>query len=504
MTGSGRIGSEDQGVAAATGSKGNTQAVVIGCDSDRGNAMVERVVEDIARAGGNRITRPTFRRSRDHALRRGRPQEGHPATGPTPRRPPGPVEPFEPRGPWTGFARIRPEDEVETAVSPERLAEIAAGTARVPSYFNVHKKLQAILDARAKCVTKGAGIDWGLGEALAFGSLLLEGTPVRLSGQDSSRGTFAHRHAVLVDQDSGEEYAPLDHISDHQARFEVYDSLLSEAAVLGFEYGYSVADPSSLVLWEAQFGDFVNGAQVIIDQFISSAHVKWGRMSGLVMLLPHGYEGQGPEHSSARVERFLQTCAEDAMQVVNCTRPAQYFHVLRRQMRRGYRAPLVIFTPKSLLRHPKAASTLDEFTSGTFQEVIDDPIAAERAEEVRRVIACTGKVYYDLIEARAARLPGREHEVAIVRIEQLYPWPEAELAAIYGRYANAESRVWAQEEPKNMGAWTFVRDRLQAIIGDKRHLEVAGRPEAASPAVGSPRIHRAQLAQLIDEAFGEV
>ncbi len=418
-------------------------------------------------------------------------------------RPPSPVEPYEPRGPWTGFARIRPEEEVETAVSPERLAEIAAGTARVPSYFNVHKKLQAILDARAKCVSEGAGIDWGLGEALAFGSLLLEGTPVRLSGQDSSRGTFAHRHAVLVDQDSGEEYAPLDHISDHQARFEVYDSLLSEAAVLGFEYGYSVADPSSLVLWEAQFGDFVNGAQVIIDQFISSAHVKWGRMSGLVMLLPHGYEGQGPEHSSARVERFLQTCAEDAMQVVNCTRPAQYFHVLRRQMRRGYRAPLVIFTPKSLLRHPKAASNLDEFTSGTFQEVIDDPIAAERAEEVRRVVACTGKVYYDLIEARAARLPGREHEVAIVRIEQLYPWPEAELAAIYGRYPNAESRVWAQEEPKNMGAWTFVRDRLQAIIGDKRHLEVAGRPEAASPAVGSPRIHRAQLAQLIDEAFGE-
>ncbi|MCR9098076.1 MAG: 2-oxoglutarate dehydrogenase E1 component [bacterium] len=418
-------------------------------------------------------------------------------------RPPGPDEPFEPRGPWTGFSRTRPDEVVETAVPAERLAEIAAGTARVPSYFNVHKKLQAILDARAKCATDGTGIDWGLGEALAFGSLLLEGTPVRLSGQDSSRGTFAHRHAVLVDQDSGEEYAPLDHVSDNQARFEVYDSLLSEAAVLGFEYGYSLADPSSLVLWEAQFGDFVNGAQVIIDQFISSAHVKWGRMSGLVMLLPHGYEGQGPEHSSARVERFLQTCAEDAMQVVNCTNPAQYFHVLRRQMRRGYRAPLVVFTPKSLLRHPKAASQLEDFTSGTFQEVIDDPIAAERADDVRRVIACTGKVYYDLIESRAQRLPGREHEVAIIRIEQPYPWPEAQLAGIYGRYARAESRVWAQEEPKNMGAWTFVRDRLQAIIGDKRHLEVAGRPEAASPAVGSPRIHRAQLAALLDEAFGE-
>jgi len=418
-------------------------------------------------------------------------------------RPPGPDEPYEPRGPWSGFSRTRPDDQIETAVPAERLAEIAAGTARVPSYFNVHKKLQAILDARAKCVSEGLGIDWGLGEALAFGSLLLEGTPVRLSGQDSSRGTFAHRHAVLVDQDSGEEYAPLDHIADNQARFEVYDSLLSEAAVLGFEYGYSLADPSSLVLWEAQFGDFVNGAQVIIDQFITSAHVKWGRMSGLVMLLPHGYEGQGPEHSSARMERFLQTCAEDSMQVVNCTCPAQYFHVLRRQMRRGYRAPLVIFTPKSLLRHPKAASQLDEFTSGRFQEVIDDPIAAERADEVRRVIACTGKVYYDLVESRAKRLAGREHEVAIVRIEQLYPWPEEKLAGVYGRYANAETRVWAQEEPKNMGAWTFVRDRLQAIIGDKRHLEVAGRPEAASPAVGSPRIHRAQLARLLDEAFGE-
>jgi 2-oxoglutarate dehydrogenase E1 component len=418
-------------------------------------------------------------------------------------RPPGPDEPYEPRGPWTGFSRTRPGEEIESAVPAARLEEIAAGTARVPSYFNVHKKLQAILDARAKCVTQESGIDWGVGEALAFGSLLLEGTPVRLSGQDSSRGTFAHRHAVLVDQDSGEEYAPLDHLSDTQARFEVYDSLLSEAAVLGFEYGYSLADPSTLVLWEAQFGDFVNGAQVIIDQFISSAHVKWGRMSGLVMLLPHGYEGQGPEHSSARMERFLQTCAEDSIQVVNCTRPAQYFHVLRRQMRRGYRAPLVVFTPKSLLRHPKAASQLEEFTSGTFQEVIDDPIAAERAADVRRVIACSGKVYYDLIEARAERYAAREHEVAIVRVEQLYPWPEGELATVFGRYTQAESRVWAQEEPKNMGAWTFVRDRLQAIIGDKRHLTVAGRPEAASPAVGSPRIHRAQLAALLDEAFGE-
>jgi len=418
-------------------------------------------------------------------------------------RPPGPDEPYEPRGPWTGYSRTRPDREVETALPAERLAQIAAGVSRVPSYFTVHKKLQTILDARGKCVSEGNQIDWGMGEALAFGSLLLEGTPVRLSGQDSSRGTFSHRHAVLVDQQSGEEYSPLDHISDNQARFEVYDSLLSEAAVLGFEYGYSLADPSSLVLWEAQFGDFVNGAQVIIDQFITSAHVKWGRMSGLVMLLPHGYEGQGPEHSSARVERFLQTCAEDCMQVVNCTNSAQFFHVLRRQMHREYRAPLVIFTPKSLLRHPKAASAVDDFTTGRFREVIDDPIASARPADVKRVIACTGKVFYDLVDERAKRYEGREHEVAIVRVEQLYPWPEEELTQILGQYSSAEQRIWCQEEPRNMGAWTFVRDRIRTIVGDRTQLRYAGRPEAASPAAGSPRIHRAQLEAFLCEALDD-
>jgi 2-oxoglutarate dehydrogenase E1 component len=416
-------------------------------------------------------------------------------------RPPKPDEPYEPRGPWTGYSRIRTDDEIETALPIDRLARLGEGIARVPSYFNVHKKLQTILDTRAKAVAEGLGIDWGLGEALAFGSLLLEGTPVRLSGQDSSRGTFSHRHAVLVDQDSGEEYAPLDHIADTQARFEVYDSLLSEAAVLGFEYGYSLADPSSLVLWEAQFGDFVNGAQVIIDQFITSAHVKWGRMSGLVMLLPHGYEGQGPEHSSARVERFLQICAEDCLQVVNCTTPAQYFHVLRRQMRRSYRAPLVIFTPKSLLRHPKAASPVEAFTTGRFQEVIDDPIAAERPGDVKRIVVCTGKVFYDLVEERKKRFPGREHEVAILRIEQLYPWPEAELRRVMSTYRGPEQVVWCQEEPLNMGGWGFVRDRLRVIVESWATLGHTGRPEAASPAAGSPRIHKAQQAALLDEAF---
>ena len=418
-------------------------------------------------------------------------------------RPPSPDEPYDPRGPWTGYSRTRPDEEIETALPIEQLARIAGRISRVPGYFNVHKKLQTILDARGKAISEGLGIDWGLGEALAFGSLLLEGTPVRLSGQDCSRGTFSHRHAVLVDQDSGEEYAPLDHISDTQARFEVYDSLLSEAAVLGFEYGYSLADPSTLTLWEAQFGDFVNGAQVIIDQFITSAHVKWGRMSGLVMLLPHGFEGQGPEHSSARVERFLQTCAEDSMQVVNCTSPAQYFHVLRRQMRRPYRAPLVIFTPKSLLRHSKAASRVGDFVSGSFEEVIDDPVAAARPEDVKRILVCSGKVFYDLVEERARRYAGREYEVAILRVEQLYPWPEADLSELFGCYDAAEHRLWVQEEPHNMGAWTFVRDRLQSIAGNKSLVEYVGRKEAASPAAGSPRVHRAQLQAFLDDAFRE-
>ncbi|HEB91106.1 MAG TPA: 2-oxoglutarate dehydrogenase E1 component [Deltaproteobacteria bacterium] len=418
-------------------------------------------------------------------------------------RPPGPDEPYDPRGPWAGFSRTRPAEEVDTTVPAERLVEVANGISRVPSYFNVHPKLRTLLDNRAKAVSAGVGIDWGTGEALAFGSLVLEGIPVRLSGQDSSRGTFSHRHAVLVDQESGEEYAPLEHIRDTQARFEVYDSLLSEAAVLGFEYGYSLADPSTLTLWEAQFGDFANGAQVIIDQFITSAHVKWGRMSGLVMLLPHGYEGQGPEHSSARVERFLQTCAEDSMQVVNCTSSAQYFHVLRRQMLRKYRAPLVIFTPKSLLRHPKMASDIEAFTEGRFQETIDDPIASERPEDVKHVIACTGKVYFDLVDERARRYAGREHEVAIVRIEELYPWPEAALREIFGRYSSAQRRTWCQEEPMNMGAWTFVRDRIQSILGEKTGLRYAGRPEAASPAPGSPRVHRAQLQAFLNDALAE-
>ena len=416
-------------------------------------------------------------------------------------QPAGPDEPYEPNGPWQGFSRTRPSDSPDTAVSRDRLAEIATGLGNLPPYFHVHKKLAALVERRQKTVSESAPIDWGTGEALAFGSLLLEGTAVRLSGQDSSRGTFSHRHAVLTDQESGEEYAPLDHLSGTQARFEVYDSLLSEAAVLGFEYGYSLAEPNTLVLWEAQFGDFANGAQVIIDQFISSAHVKWGRMSGLVMLLPHGYEGQGPEHSSARIERFLQCCAEDSLQVVNCTTPAQYFHVLRRQMSRRYRAPMVIFTPKSLLRAPFATSTVEDLTQGRFQPVIDDAVAGKSPEKTERLFLSFGKVYYDLVDERSSRFGPDPSRAALVRIEELYPWPEAILSDLIRRYPNLKECVWVQEEPSNMGAWSFVRDRLEALLPDSVPLRYAGREPAASPAAGSMRVHRSEQTDLMASAF---
>ncbi len=420
-------------------------------------------------------------------------------------RPPSADEEYEVRGPWVGISRTRPTESPQTGVSVERLAQIAEALASVPSGFQVHKKLLPLLDRRRKVVADNGPIDWALGEALAFGSLVTEGTPVRLSGQDSSRGTFSQRHAVVVDQTTGHEYAPLDHIAETQARFEVYDSHLSEAAVLGFEYGYSLADPTTLTLWEAQFGDFANGAQVIIDQFIASAHAKWGRMSGLVMLLPHGYEGQGPEHSSARIERYLQLCAEENLQVVNCTTPAQYFHVLRRQLRRNFRAPLVIFTPKSLLRAPRAVSSVGELASGGFHSVLDDATIREPGA-VSRVLVCSGKVYYDLVHRREERDGlGEGHargDVAIVRVEELYPWPDAELARVLGRYANAARVTWAQEEPANMGGWTFVRERIQAGLPPRAKLAYAGRRESASTAVGSARVHRHELEALLAAAFG--
>jgi 2-oxoglutarate dehydrogenase E1 component len=321
---------------------------------------------------------------------------------------------------------------------------------------------------------------------------------VRQSGQDSTRATLSQRHAVLVDQRTGEAYVPLDNLTETQARFEVYDSLLSEAAVLGFEYGYSLSDPATLTLWEAQFGDFVNGAQVIIDQFITSAHVKWGRMSGLVMLLPHGFEGQGPEHSSARVERFLQTCAEDNIGVVNCTTPAQYFHVLRQQMLRVYRAPLVLLTPKSLLRLPAASSRVADLTSGSFAPVLDDPRTSQDPSAVDRVLFCSGKVYYDLVAGMPPEVAGR---TAIVRLEQLYPWPGERIAQVFAAYSGATSVRWVQEEPQNMGPWTFVRDRLQELLLPRQQFAYSGRRSAASPATGSRRVHLAEQAALVAHAF---
>ena len=417
-------------------------------------------------------------------------------------RPPGPDEPFEPRGPWSGFSRSCPDETSATGVSIDQLSQIAERIGRAPSGFHLHPKLSTLLERRRKVVAEDGAIDWGMGEALAFGSLLAEGTAVRLSGQDSGRGTFSHRHAVLVDQETGEEFFPLDNLFPTQARFECYDSLLSEAAVLGFEYGYSLADPATLTIWEAQFGDFVNGAQVIIDQFISSAHVKWQRMSGLVMLLPHGFEGQGPEHSSARIERFLQGCADDNLQVVNCTTPAQYFHVLRRQMRRSYRSPLVIFTPKSLLRQRVATSRPGEFAEGRFQLVIGDEPALAAAPAVERVVLCSGKLYYDLVAEREKRLGAAAARVAVVRVEQLYPWPEQELAELLHAFSAADRVVWAQEEPANMGAWTFVRERIRCLLDSRQELSYAGRRESASPAAGSMRVHRAEQAALIDAALG--
>jgi len=417
-------------------------------------------------------------------------------------RPPGPDEPYEPRGPWAGYSRTATDQEPGTGVAVEQLAMIAERIATVPSGFAVHPKLSGMLERRRKVIAEDGAIDWGTAEALAFGSLVAEGTAVRLSGQDSCRGTFSHRHAALVDQRTGEEYLPLAHVSSTQARFECYDSLLSEAAVLGFEYGHSVADPSVLTLWEAQFGDFVNGAQVIIDQFITSANVKWGRMSGLVMLLPHGFEGQGPEHSSARIERFLQACAGENLQVVNCSTPAQYFHVLRRQMRRSFRAPLVIFTPKSLLRLPRAASRVADLVGGSFLPVIPDEAASAAPEGVRSVILCSGKLYYELLAERERRF-GTSLPAALVRVEELHPWPREAIASALGAFPEAKRVVWAQEEPANMGAWSHVRELLQAELLPAQTLAYVGRPVAASPAAGSLRIHKQEQASLLAAAFEE-
>jgi 2-oxoglutarate dehydrogenase E1 component len=341
-------------------------------------------------------------------------------------------------------------------------------------------------------------VDWSLGEALAYGTLLLEGRSVRLTGQDSGRGTFTHRHAALFDSQDGRRWVPLQHLVPEQGRFEVVDTMLSEAAVLGFEYGFSTADPHTLVVWEAQFGDFANVAQVAIDQFIASGEAKWGRMSGITLLLPHGYEGQGPEHSSGRLERFLALCADKNLQVCNLTTPAQLFHALRRQLHRQFRKPLVIMSPKSLLRHKLAVSPVAEFTGGTFRSVLDDTLADP--QRVRRIRLTTGKLHYTLREAREAR---RITDTALVRVEQLYPFPAAELAAVFAAYPHAHDVGWIQEEPANMGAWRNLRHRLEAVVPAGHTLRFVARRSAASPATGFYATHQQQEEALVEAALGE-
>ena len=408
-------------------------------------------------------------------------------------------------GHWSGLSmpdNAAERTEGETAVALPVLQKIGAALASVPSGFDLNPKIARQLDAKQAMMDTGEGVDWSTGEALAYGSLLMEGHRVRLSGEDVQRGTFSQRHAVLIDQTNQNEYVPMNNIAPDQAKIEIYNSLLSEVGVLGFEYGYTLADPRSLVLWEAQFGDFANGAQVIIDQFVASGETKWLRMSGLVMLLPHGHEGQGPEHSSARPERYLQLCAENNMTIGNLTTPANYFHALRRQLKRNFRRPLVLMTPKSLLRHKMAVSRLADFATGSsFLTVIEETDTLVSAVEIKRVVLCTGKVYYDLLaERRALGI----NDVAIVRLEQLYPFPTISLPKALAPYSNAQV-IWCQEEPENMGAWSFVDRRIEKVLAEiniaaKRPTYV-GRHEAASPATGLAKVHAAEQAALVRAAL---
>ena len=382
---------------------------------------------------------------------------------------------------------------VETGVDRERLDEVAAAVTSWPEGFTVHPKLGKQLEKRRDLLDRDA-VDWAMAEALAFGTLLLEGTPIRLAGQDSRRGTFSQRHAVLIDYETGDEHVPLENLSERQAKFKIYDSPLNEFATMGFEYGYSAARKDALVIWEAQFGDFVNGGQVIIDQFITAADDKWGQTSGLVLLLPHGYEGQGPEHSSARIERFLQQAAEDNIQVAQPTTAGQFFHLLRRQMHRDVRRPLIVFTPKGMLRAKPAFSPAKDFMSGAFEEVLDD---ADAPEQARRVLLCSGKLAHQLRAERTAR----GAPAAVVRLEQLYPWPRAQLEEILGRYGDATEVVWVQDEPENMGPWPFAHQRLHRLLRDKVRLRHLARAESGSPASGSPQIHKQEEELLLDAAF---
>ena len=398
-------------------------------------------------------------------------------------------------GAWSGLNNPYTHEPADTAVSHEVLVDVGRAMTTVPDGFNLNRKIARKLPEVMRAVEDGGGLDWGTSELLAFGALLHEGTPVRISGQDSIRGTFSQRHAAWWDTETQEMYIPLAHIHPEQARFCAYNSMLSEAAVLGFDYGYSLVEPNMLVVWEAQFGDFANGAQVIIDQFIAAALDKWQRGSGLVMLLPHGYEGQGPEHSSAYLERYLQLCAEDNIQVCNLTTPAQYFHALRRQLRRNIRRPLVVMSPKSLLRHKRATSSIHELADGRFREILADPAGPDRA---RSLILCTGKVYYDLVEGR------EEHgavDAAIVRVEQLYPFHREMFDEVVAPHRDAERVLWVQEETRNRGAWSYMMPILYETFGYDR-VSYVGREPSASPATGSHRVHVEEQRTIVREALG--
>ena len=396
-----------------------------------------------------------------------------------------------------------------SGVNKEKLIKVGKKIFNIPSNFNAHKTLKRVFELRNQMLSTGK-LDWSSAESLAIGTLLTEGFSVRLSGQDSGRGTFSQRHAILRNQENHDRYIPANNIEKSQMKFEVIDSLLSELAVLGFEFGYSLSEPETLVLWEAQFGDFANGGQVIIDQFITSSEAKWGRASGLVMLLPHGYEGQGPEHSSARLERFLQLCAGENIQVVNCTTPSNYFHVLRRQMHREFRKPLVIMTPKSLLRHKRCISNISEFTSkSSFHRILEDDaydkkcnlISLKKDSKIEKVVMCSGKIYYDLVEAREKY---KSDKIIFIRLEQLYPFPAKTLATVLKRYKNAEF-IWCQEEPKNMGAWNTVRnyiDRTLEMINFKDiNVKYVGRKASSSTATGNANKHLAQQKEILEKVL---
>ncbi len=407
----------------------------------------------------------------------------------------GSIDPFL-ENTWKDMAKAEPGDllkDTDTGFPREQLVELGKRITFLPGGKAFFRKTVRLMRERMKMLEEGGRLDWAMAESLAYATLLSEGYPVRISGQDVERGTFSHRHAVLTIEDSEERYVPLNQLGNGQAAFEIYNSLLSEYGVLGFEYGYAMAGPNSLVIWEAQFGDFNNGAQIIIDQFITSAEEKWKVMNGLVLFLPHGYEGQGPEHSSARMERFLALCAENNIQVANCSTPANFYHLLRRQMKRPFRKPLVVFTPKSLLRHPQCTSTSEELASGRFQPLMDDPTA--NPEIIDRVILCSGKIYYDLLEEKQSK---GFNQTAIVRLEQLYPLPEKELQAIHKKYGGARRWLWAQEEPQNMGAWSYILMQVKGL-----NMSVIARPPSGSPASGSSQFHHMQQRKIVEKAFEE-